>query len=145
MKRVAVIAIPAILGLMLGFATERAGAPLAAIAQGIPMQSETHGTHGTMNGVPSCTQMQSMMQHMMSEDRALMQPMMQMHTSMTSVQLTGNADHDFVVMMIPHHQGAIAMAQIELKYGKNAKALALAKDIISAQQEEVQEMQSWNL
>lgn len=32
---------------------------------------------------------------------------------------TGNIDRDFVAMMNPHHQGAIDMAVIELRYGKN--------------------------
>jgi uncharacterized protein (DUF305 family) len=45
-----------------------------------------------------------------------------------------------MTMMIPHHQAAIAMAQTELKYGKNPKLLAMAKAIISAQQAEIDEM-----
>lgn len=57
--------------------------------------------------------------------------------------LTGDADKDFVMMMIPHHQGAIDMAQIELKYGKDETLRAMAEMIIQAQQKEIQEMKDW--
>src|SRR5262249_15962847 len=60
-----------------------------------------------------------------------------------SQPLTGDADRDFVAGMIPHHQGAIDMAQVELKYG-HAKALRkLARDIIAAQKKEIAFMEKW--
>ena len=60
-----------------------------------------------------------------------------------SMAHSGNADVDFVKMMIPHHQGAIAMANVELKYGKDAGLHALAEAIIAAQQGEIAEMNAW--
>jgi uncharacterized protein (DUF305 family) len=56
---------------------------------------------------------------------------------------SGDPDKDFVMMMIPHHQRAIDMAQLELKYGKDKKLLAMAKKIVSAQENEIKEMQAW--
>jgi uncharacterized protein (DUF305 family) len=56
---------------------------------------------------------------------------------------TGDPDHDFVTHMAPHHQGAIDMAEIELKYGSDAKLKQLAARIISAQQREIAFMQTW--
>src|SRR5271154_4606097 len=44
--------------------------------------------------------------------------MTKMMTAM-GVKPTGDIDHDFVAMMTPHHQGAIDMAVIELRYGRN--------------------------
>jgi len=54
-----------------------------------------------------------------------------------------DADQDFVTHMVPHHQGAIDMAEIELKYGSDPKLKQLAARIISAQQHEIAFMQAW--
>jgi len=40
-------------------------------------------------------------------------------------------------MMIPHHQGAIDMAQAELRYGRNEQLRRLAQEIIVTQQQEI--------
>jgi uncharacterized protein (DUF305 family) len=66
-----------------------------------------------------------------------------MMSGMSGVEYTGNADHDFVAHMIPHHQGAVAMAKVELKYGKDAKLRALAKEIIASQDKEITFMKQW--
>jgi uncharacterized protein (DUF305 family) len=59
-----------------------------------------------------------------------------MHASM-NVPYTGDADRDFARMMIPHHQGAIDMALIELRYGKDERLKRLAQEIIVTQQQEI--------
>jgi uncharacterized protein (DUF305 family) len=53
---------------------------------------------------------------------------------------TGDIDRDFVAMMIPHHQGAIDMAAIELKYGKNEQLRRLAQQIVVDQTQEIAAM-----
>ena len=65
-----------------------------------------------------------------------------MHKDM-AVPLTGDADRDFLASMIPHHQGAIDMAQVVLKHGKDPKVRKLAQDIIDAQQKEIATMKAW--
>lgn len=65
-----------------------------------------------------------------------------MHKDM-AVPLTGDADRDFLAGMIPHHQGAIDMADVVLKYGKDPKVKKLAQDIIAAQKQEIAMMQAW--
>ena len=65
-----------------------------------------------------------------------------MHRAMSG-KLTGNADRDFVQGMIPHHQGAIDMAQVELKYGTDPDLRKLAEDIIAAQEKEIAFMKQW--
>jgi uncharacterized protein (DUF305 family) len=59
------------------------------------------------------------------------------------VPYTGDADRDFVAGMIPHHQGAVDMAQVELKYGKDPALRKLAMDIVAAQRKEIAFMQQW--
>ena len=66
-----------------------------------------------------------------------------MMSGMSGVEYTGYADHDFVAHMIPHHEGAVAMAKVELKYGKDAKLRALAKEIIASQDKEIAFMKQW--
>lgn len=73
-------------------------------------------------------------------DQAYMQSMMAMHHGMRAHAYNGNADHDFMAMMIPHHQAAIDMARTELRYGKNPKLRAMAQAIIKAQQAEIDQM-----
>jgi uncharacterized protein (DUF305 family) len=53
---------------------------------------------------------------------------------------TGDADRDFVAWMVPHHQGAIDMAQAELLYGRNVKLRRIAQEIIVTQQQEIAAM-----
>jgi uncharacterized protein (DUF305 family) len=54
-----------------------------------------------------------------------------------SVTPSGNVDADFVNMMEPHHQGAIDMAELELRYGSNEKLRRIAQEIIVDQQQEI--------
>lgn len=65
-----------------------------------------------------------------------------MHKDMT-MAFTGNADVDFARGMIPHHQGAIDMAKVVLKYGKDPEIRKLAEDVIKAQDSEIAFMKNW--
>lgn len=52
-------------------------------------------------------------------------------------------DTAFVRGMIPHHQGAVEMAKIQLKYGKDPELKKMAQDIIEAQDKEIKFMEEW--
>lgn len=53
---------------------------------------------------------------------------------------SGDVDRDFAEMMIPHHQGAIDMAQAELRHGRNEQLRRIAQEIIVSQQQEIAAM-----
>ncbi len=72
----------------------------------------------------------------LAENAAAMDRMM----SAMDVAPTGDVDRDFVAMMVPHHQGAIDMAMLVLRYGKSEPIRRLAQEIIVTQQQEIAAM-----
>jgi uncharacterized protein (DUF305 family) len=52
-------------------------------------------------------------------------------------------DRAFIDAMIPHHQSAIAMAQVALEESENPQIKELARNIVSAQQREIEQMLQW--
>lgn len=70
------------------------------------------------------------MQRMMSD----------MQDKMSSTKMTGAPDVDFAIAMRVHHQGAIQMAQAQLRDGKDPQMRVLAKDIIYAQKKEIAQL-----
>ena len=77
-----------------------------------------------------------------ASSKAFNDAMSKMHKDMM-IHYSGDADADFVRGMIPHHQGAIDMARIELKYGKDPELRKMAEGIITAQEAEIKEMKAW--
>lgn len=77
----------------------------------------------------------------MHDDMAV--AMQTMHKNMASVKMSGDPDVDFVRMMIPHHQGAIEMAQVYLKTSHDKKIREMAQKIIDDQQREIKDMEKW--
>jgi uncharacterized protein (DUF305 family) len=95
---------------------------LLAACNGPAQQKETHSPmHGNV-----------MMQAM---DKSMM--------AMHSVKQTGNADYDFASMMIPHHEGAIIMAQSVVEEGKDIALINFSNKVITAQKEEVGRLQTY--
>jgi uncharacterized protein (DUF305 family) len=72
----------------------------------------------------------------LSENQSAMDKMMRDMT----IKPTGDVDRDFVAMMVPHHQGAIDMAQAELRYGHNEQLRRMAQEIVVTQQQEIATM-----
>ena len=72
----------------------------------------------------------------LAENRDAMATMM----AAMDVQPSGDVDADFVAMMVPHHQGAIDMAQAVLRYGRNKQIRRIAQEIIVTQQQEIAAM-----
>lgn len=104
--------------------------PLAIIVMmASPAVAQEHSGHN----------MQGDMQDAMHGHMTAMDKMM---GSMEGMKSTGNADADFLIMMIPHHQAAIDMAEVELQHGSDAETRTMAQKIIDAQKGEIAEMKA---
>ena len=80
---------------------------------------------------------------MSDASKAYMGAMSMMNAPMMQALQSSDPDVAFVKAMIPHHQGAIAMAKAVLQYGKDDKVKEWANQIIKAQEAEIAEMQAW--
>jgi hypothetical protein len=94
------------------------------------LSSSIRAQHTKMRKANTSDFSQQMTESMERMDRAMMEATM-----------TGDADRDFAAMMIPHHQGAIDMARIQLTFGKDPVMRRLAQEIIITQQSEIEAMQ----
>jgi YVTN family beta-propeller protein len=72
--------------------------------------------------------------------RTMMASMARMDQAMMAAPMTGDPDHDFAAMMVPHHQGAIDMAKALLLHGKDPALRRLAQEIMVTQQQEIDVM-----
>lgn len=107
------------------------------------MMMKAHGGQG-MQG------MQGGMQHDMGTPKGDQGPSSKefaeanakMHAGM-DIQFSGDADVDFAKSMIAHHEGAVAMAEVVLRYGKDEELKKLAQQIIASQEPEIAFMKAW--
>ncbi len=108
--------------------------PLAVALMLVTASAFAQSTQGMQMGAPSPGEPPS--------TKGYREAMTKMDQGM-SITYSGNADQDFVAGMVPHHQGAIAMAKVELQYGRDPQLRKLARDIVVAQQKEIAFMKSW--
>jgi predicted outer membrane protein len=71
-----------------------------------------------------------------AENQAAMSAMM----AGMAIRPSGDVDRDFAIMMIPHHRGAIELAEAELRHGRNEQLRRIAEEIIVDQQQEIAAM-----
>ena len=80
---------------------------------------------------------------MSAGSHALHKSMEKSHKDMMAMKMTGDADHDFAMMMVSHHKSALDMSEIVLKHGDDPKIKEMARKIIDAQRKEIAEFEAW--
>lgn len=98
---------------------------------------------GEAPAMPGMENMQSAMEGMGEHQGAFMQGMMQTHGPMMQGMMAEDPDIAFACGMIPHHQGAISMAEVELQHGDSEQMKQMAQTIIEAQKREIAELTQW--
>ncbi len=111
------------------------GVMLAAITSGVYAKDEPTAIKTHSSDDPARSALADEQPFLTQNDAAMQKMMSDMH-----VEPTGNVDKDFVNMMVPHHQGAIDMAVLELRYGTSLRLKAIAQEIIVTQQQEIAAM-----
>jgi uncharacterized protein (DUF305 family) len=115
------------------FTTLAAAAALASLPVLVFAQGAHHGGHGA---APAAAAAET------PATKAYREANAKMHRDM-DIAYSNDADIDFVRGMIPHHQGAIAMAKVLLQHGKDEQTRKWAGDVIREQEREIAEMQAW--
>lgn len=151
---------------ILGLATLFAGTASIALAQGMDHSNMDHSAADGMSmeaeaanisdlpeiclqnadhmtGMSTDMDMSQMMEGMSEGHQAMMENMSEMHSSMMAAMMADDFDVAFICGMIPHHQGALDMANAALEYAEDEWVKEIAQEIVDAQEREIAEMREW--
>jgi hypothetical protein len=114
------------------------GGALALLVLAYPAHASAQQVPAAAANKAEQSQQQTAEASFMAENRAAMNKMMMD----MAVKPSGNVDADFTAMMIPHHQGAVDMAEAELNYGHNRKLRRIARNIVAGQRQQIGAMRA---
>jgi len=108
-------------------------------------KSASAGQEGAMKDTqsPMSMAMQNVSGQATEARKELQHAMMQMNGAMMQGMMAGDPDVAWTCAMIPHHMGAIAMAQVVLRNGDNPEAKQLAEKSIQEQEKSIKELTAW--
>ena len=124
----------------------------AEIAKGSDAQMKTMAQNIIVAQKAEIDQMQKIIKsYKMPEDKKmngeihneLGETMKAMMDKMNNMQMTGNADKDFAMMMVAHHESAVKMAEDELSHGKQYELKKMAQKMIKDQNKEIADFKAW--
>lgn len=125
-----------------GGPTTPAGLPEACRTASANMGQTMQG--GTMQGMGQGQAMQGVpMQNLSDANRGYMEAMNKQMPAMMQGMVASDADVAFVCAMIPHHQSAVDMARVVLRYGDNPEAKKMAEKVVKDQEKEIEDLNEW--
>lgn len=116
-------------------------ADMKAMAQGIVVAQE--GEINEFKSILKDYKMPEMKKDGGEMHNELAKTMDKMDATMKAITMTENTDKDFAMMMLPHHQSAVTMAEDELSHGKNLALKKMAQKIIQEQSKEIKMFNDW--
>jgi uncharacterized protein (DUF305 family) len=114
---------------------------LAVVTFGAKAPEGHHAQHAMEGGERTAADSSVLVSNAKPFGALMRDAMGMMDDGMNRAPMTGDPDHDFAAMMIPHHQGAIDMAKAELLYGRDPVLRRLAQEILVTQTSEITVMQ----
>lgn len=115
----------------------------ASVAATMPLPDICGNVQMDHGGMAMQEHIDMMAGHADEAHAALLQTMEPMHSDMMRGMTAADFQTAFVCSMIPHHQGAVEMAQVAQQYSNDPWILMFAQEIIATQQVEIAEMQAW--
>ena len=113
------------------------------VAAAFGLMSLTAQAETSPSAIPTASTSHSSMQQASSESHDMKKLMTKGMDSMQTMQMSGDMDKDFAMMMKMHHQQALDMAKMEMAHGKSPEMKAMAKKIVAAQKKEIAQFDKW--